>query len=351
MPMSSIVKHCFILLFMVLFPVACSSKAQTDFKGQRIRLAQVWQSQYLFSTAAINRRGPIVVWLAHSKNFKALGLEEQTWLQPRIASDLKLNTRMNLTGHRQTELLDIELDGLKDTLKFKVTLPNAEEEKAMPKHVDLIIPIGSLITLTKLQVFALKQEGFLELNSMPKLEHQYRKTGGKTSQKLKNTPIVLPESKQGLEQIPQYLQRFNDLFSINEAFPNSKVAERIDLKDRVEFRWFPPLLKLPQDLWLATSLDLKTDDEPMEKVIVHLRKPKAITLKASNRFNKYSYFKKTYKRGELTPKKDCTISSPCPVYIQDLYRLNRKCLHDLCIIKTKQLNHSMQPLTHVDQKD
>ena len=222
---------------MVLSLVACSSRVQTDFTGQRIRLAKVWQSKYWFSTAAINRRGPIVVWLARYEEFKALGLEEQAWLQPRIASGLKLNTRMNLTGHRQTELLKIELDGLKDTLKLKVTLPNVEEEKAIPKQVDLIIPIKSLMILTKLQVFALKQEGFLELSPMLEAKLQYRETGGKTSQKqLKNTPTGVPKSKQGLEQSSHYLYRFNDLFSIEEAFPNTKVAERIDLKDRVEFQ-------------------------------------------------------------------------------------------------------------------
>ena len=126
----------------------------------------------------------------------------------------------------------------------------------------------------------------------------------------------------------------NDVFNVDKAFPDRIIAERIDLKDRVEVHWFPPLIKQPKDLWIVTSLALDSNQNLKNIVVVHLRQPKALTLIGSDQYRKKSYYNKTYKLGELRSQSQCDIKSPCPIFIRDVYRLNRKCLHDLCLVKT-----------------
>ena len=323
--MRSLINAC-LITYLTLLICACSASPLINLKDQRIRLAKVWQSSQWLTTGAIDRRGPLVIWLAKSTELRALKLANRAWLQPHVAVDLNIKTRMNLTGHRQSSVVSIELDGLRDAFKLQLTLPNTEEQKALPKNVDLILPVEQLVTSAKVQSLSIHEDGFLGFTK-PK------KTIDPTGHVASITKLNASTEPDSNETHP-YVYRFDDVFNVDQAFPGRIIAERIDLKDRVEVHWFPPLIKQPKDLWIATSPALDSDQNLKNIVVVHLRQPKALTLIGSDQYRKKSYYNKTYKLGELSSQSQCDIKSPCPIFIRDIYRLNRKCLHDLCLVKT-----------------
>ena len=145
---------------------------------------------------------------------------------------------MNLSGHRQSSIVSIELDGLRDAFKMQLILPNAEEQKSMPKDVDLILPVEQLFTPVEAQKLSVHKDGYL---GFIKLKEEIDITSNDQSSLEFNI-----SSKHDPNETPSYVYRFNDLVNIEEAFPNRVIAERVDLKNRVELHWFPPLIKLPK---------------------------------------------------------------------------------------------------------
>ena len=313
-----------LLVTLYLHLSACSNPSVLNLHTHGIRLAQVWQSTRWLTTGAINRQGPIHIWLAQASELKALNLDEQAWIHPSVIKDLKLKTTRDLSGHRQTSLVSIQLDGLPNSIKQYLLIPNAAELKKFPQTIDMILPIETMVNT----------------------EHLSGDKGKNSESNQNLSPIIvqsngylgLVDHKKHQDSPMSYLNRFDASFKLNESYPQRLIAQRIDYLDHIEIEWFLPLQKLPENLWLVSSPHpmLESDStrfNPQDLFIVRIQKPKATLLKGIHQYEHRSSLIKTYKLGEFKPYKSCTIQAPCPLYIYDVYRMSHKCLHDLCLIR------------------
>ena len=293
------------LLLLALSVISCGVSPPTEsIKPTQIRLSQIWDAQDWQSIAALNQRGPLSVLIAKEDDLKELKLESIPWIRADIIDLLALQTTINLKQQRQTKKYPIVLDGMKESLKLSFTALNRKFFPYVTQRYDLIIPYQSLFPDCLEQDLEIDNKGYLVV------------------MKSKKNLIDPPKKHEAKKQsMPQWLNRYQDIWDVQKAFPSLIVAQRVDHKDEVEIRWFPPTIPLPTDLWIVTSSDFLNPAQG-EKFVVHIRSPKSYLAKPIQALR---FSITTEKR-----QKKCTTRQPCTLYLQDVMRVSKKCLHDLC---------------------
>ena len=307
-----VVKYTTIYFILCLFNLGCAvTKPIEKKKHLKVRLSRVWQSPRHLCITAINKRGPLNVWLAKDQDFKVLDLEKNAWIKPDLVHSLQLNTTVNLKGQIQTRLSSVLLDGLEQELQLKFNILSGSQVKHLPRMVDAMIPVE--------YVFDLKDE----------VELAVTRQGHLIKKPTTSMPINLDLSP------TDFLSRFQEQFNPLNAFPNLLVGTRVDEAKQIHIRWLIPNSIIPKGFWIVTSLNPVS---PKQGPIVALRIKKhrrPIPINPISPLNDH-LIKQTYLSTVYHSFPECTSRKPCPLFLKDIMRLQQQCHHDLCVISLQK---------------